>query len=95
MALISGAPLEAVGPEGAQAAARAPFYLVHGDADGHLPVRRSREFAAAVRAAGGAVSLREVPGADHTLLHVRRDEVLTGVLDWAAPLLRAEGPRGP
>lgn len=87
VALISGAPLHDLEPAEARIAARAPFYLVHGDEDGHLPVAWSRRFVAAVEAAGGQVTYHEVPGADHTLLHVRRDEVLTGVLDWADPLL--------
>jgi acetyl esterase/lipase len=42
-----------------------PTLLVHGLADGTVPIARSREYAAAARAAGDSVELIEVPGADH------------------------------
>jgi acetyl esterase/lipase len=42
-----------------------PTLLVHGLDDGTVPVARSRDYAAAARAAGDEVELIEIPGADH------------------------------
>ena len=47
------------------ALARVPLFLLHGDADAVVAVHHSRDLAAAVRAAGGAVAYREVPGGGH------------------------------
>lgn len=43
----------------------APALLVHGEADGRVPVAQSRAYAAAARAAGDECELVELPGADH------------------------------
>jgi acetyl esterase/lipase len=52
-----------------------PILLVHGGADGTVPVERSRELAAAARAAGDEVELVEPPGAGHrTVVDPRRPE---------------------
>lgn len=42
-----------------------PQLLVHGDADGRVPVTQSREYAAAARSAGDRVELAEFPGVGH------------------------------
>jgi acetyl esterase/lipase len=42
-----------------------PFLLQHGDHDTWVPVEQSLRLADALRAAGGAVELEVVPGADH------------------------------
>lgn len=42
-----------------------PLHVVHGDADGAVPVKRSRDMTAAVKAAGGDVTYVEVPKAGH------------------------------
>ena len=42
-----------------------PVYLLHGEADSIVPVHHSRDFAAALRAIGGPVKYREVPGGGH------------------------------
>ncbi|MEE2036678.1 alpha/beta hydrolase [Nocardiopsis sp. CT-R113] len=42
-----------------------PHLVVHGDADQRVPVEHSRDYAEAVREAGGTVEYREVAGADH------------------------------
>jgi acetyl esterase/lipase len=42
-----------------------PVLLVHGADDGTVPVQRSREYAAAARAAGGEVDLVEPPATSH------------------------------
>jgi len=75
---VSLAQAHGVTPEAAQAAFRGlsplnhvpafanmPVYLLHGDADGVVPVRHSRDFAAALRAAGCPVTYRESPGMGH------------------------------
>jgi alpha-beta hydrolase superfamily lysophospholipase len=54
-----------------------PVLLVHGDRDDTVPPLRSREFAAAARAAGDDVTLVE-PAADH------RQVVDPGHPAWAA-----------
>ena len=46
-------------------AAAPPFHLAHGADDRFVPAGQSRELAAALRAAGVAVDLTIVPGADH------------------------------
>ena len=42
-----------------------PVLLVHGDADGVVPVHHSRDFHSALRAAGGESVYHEVPGGGH------------------------------
>lgn len=42
-----------------------PVLLIHGDADLNVPVQQSRVYAGAAQAAGDAVELRELPGAEH------------------------------
>lgn len=42
-----------------------PLLLVHGDADGTVPVRRSHQFAEKARTAGDVVEVVIVSGADH------------------------------
>jgi acetyl esterase/lipase len=42
-----------------------PTQLVHGTSDDRVPVEMSRHYARQARAAGDAVELHEVPGADH------------------------------
>jgi acetyl esterase/lipase len=44
---------------------RVPMALVHGDEDRQVPVRFSRDFAAAARAAGDRVRFTELPGVEH------------------------------
>lgn len=44
---------------------RVPALLVHGDEDENVPIEQSRSYAAAARAAGDVVTLRELSGADH------------------------------
>lgn len=52
-------------PADAEKLARLPIWCFHGDADPVIPVQRSREMVAAVRAAGGKVHYRELPGVTH------------------------------
>ena len=42
-----------------------PLWVAHGDADPAVPVERSREMVAALRAAGGSPIYVEYPGVDH------------------------------
>ena len=55
------------GGDTAQAPAikRVPIWTFHGDKDGAVPVRRSRDMVSALRACGGNVQYREYPGAGH------------------------------
>jgi acetyl esterase/lipase len=48
--------------------ARVPAILLHGDRDAQVPVELSRRYAAAARAAGAEVELRELAGLDHFAL---------------------------
>lgn len=42
-----------------------PQLIVHGELDDRIPVRHSRDYAAAARAAGDPVTYAELPGTDH------------------------------
>jgi len=52
-------------PADAPQLACVPIWCFHGDADAVIPVQRSREMVAAVRAAGGKVRYTELPGVGH------------------------------
>jgi predicted peptidase len=52
-------------PANAAKLARLPIWCFHGDADPVVPVERSREMVAAVRAAGGDVKYTELAGVEH------------------------------
>ena len=45
--------------------ARLPIWCFHGDADDAVPVERSRQMIAAVKAAGGKPRYSELPGVGH------------------------------
>lgn len=62
-----------------------PTLLVHGSADETVPAQRSRDFAAAARAAGDDVTLIEQPGADHRQVVDPRRREWRGVVDWLRP----------
>ena len=65
-----------------------PVLLVHGEADGVVPVRASRMAEAALRAAGVPVEALFIPGLDHTI-----DD--SGLRAGIACLLRAFAPGQP
>lgn len=50
------------------AAGAPPFLLIHGDADGLVPLAQSEQFFSALTAVGADVELVRVPGADHVFL---------------------------
>lgn len=60
----------------AEALARTPLLLLHGDADPVVPVQQSRQLASAIRAAGGVVEYVEYQGEGHGFRGVdaKRDE---------------------
>ncbi|MBL8773029.1 MAG: prolyl oligopeptidase family serine peptidase [Phenylobacterium sp.] len=64
-----GLPPIAAGPDPfaalAQRIARAPVWIIHGDADVVVPVDESRKMAAALKAAGAAVTYKELAGVNH------------------------------
>ncbi len=89
---LSGAPFGPWRPLEPAVAARVPWLVVHGAQDGHVPVAAARRLAEALRQAGGAVDYVEHPEDDHTLLLVRRAEVVGRLLAWArAHALAAAG----
>jgi len=63
-----------------------PVLLVHGAEDETVPVRRSREYAAAAHAAGGDVELIEPPATDHRAFVDPRSEGWRVAAEW---ILRA------
>lgn len=56
--------------------------LVHGEIDETVPVRRSREYAAAARSAGDGVELVEPAGADHRSHIDTHSEAWQAVVSW-------------
>lgn len=65
-------PLPQIAPSGAdpygavaKRIARVPAWIIHGDADGTVPVEESRRMATVLRAAGAAVHYNELAGVDH------------------------------
>ncbi|MGE5829894.1 MAG: alpha/beta hydrolase family protein [Micromonosporaceae bacterium] len=69
---------------------RTPIALVHGDEDRQVPVAFSRDFAAAARAAGDQVWLRELSGVEHFGLIDPESAAWPAVL---AALAALTGPR--
>jgi acetyl esterase/lipase len=59
-----------------------PTLLVHGKADETIPLKRSRQYAQAARAAGDEVELVEIPGADHRDPIDPRGECWAAVVGW-------------
>lgn len=66
-----------------------PVLLVHGTEDATVSIERSRAYAAAARAAGGAVDLVEIPGnAGRHRAHIDpRGPAFTVAADWLGRLL--------
>jgi acetyl esterase/lipase len=78
-----------------------PLLLVHSDGDETVPVKRSRRFAEAARAAGDSVDLVEPPGAGHREVVDPRTAAWSAAADWLADLgwvhaarATAEAPAG-
>lgn len=59
-----------------------PFLLVHGEADGLVPVAQSERLHAALTAAGASAELVTVPGADHVFLGTDPRPQFTRALDF-------------
>jgi acetyl esterase/lipase len=62
-----------------------PVLLVHGAQDRTVPVQRSREYAAAARAAGGDVELVEPPDTGHRAFVDPRSEGWRIAAEWILP----------
>ncbi|GGT12904.1 lipase [Streptomyces purpureus] len=74
----------------AGAATPPPFLLIHGTADRLLPYGQSEALAAALRDAGGDVTLRPVEGADHIFIGVPDvTPIVTESVDFIARRLGA------
>lgn len=59
-----------------------PVLVVHGDADERVPVRHTRDFVSAARAAGDAVSYLELPGMTHRPLIDPEQSHWSDVVSW-------------
>jgi alpha-beta hydrolase superfamily lysophospholipase len=71
--------LASVSPESAVAHTQVPVLLIHGQADGNIPVRHSRR----IQSANSEVMLWEVPGADHCgAISVAPAELEHRVVSW-------------
>jgi len=99
-AALAGAVLRDLSPLNRVAAfAKIPVFLLHGDADPTVPVHHSRDFAAALRAAGGRVTCREEPGGGHDdgIAAGFQEEMvsfITGAEATESPRSGASSPRG-
>jgi acetyl esterase/lipase len=71
-----------------------PVLLIHGDADETVPPRRSRDFAAAARAAGDQVTLIEPSGKGHRTAIDPRGAAFGEAVSWLGGL-RARSPAPP
>lgn len=63
---LSGAPGE-ISPSEAELIKDVPFWLFHGDQDTTVPVSESRNFVAALQAAGGTPRYTEIAGGGHAI----------------------------
>jgi predicted peptidase len=61
--------------------AQLPIYAYHGDADGAVPVERSRQMVAALKAAGGEPKYKELPGVGHNSWGAAYSDA-DGVIPW-------------
>jgi acetyl esterase/lipase len=68
-----------------------PFLLMHGEADGLIPIAQSEVFAAAMQRAGAPVDFRRVAGADHSWIGVDPLPLMDEALAWVTATL--EGTR--
>ncbi len=59
-----------------------PTLLIHGDADGLVPVSNSHEMYAALQAHGVESKLVIIPGADHGFRGADADLAMTALVDW-------------
>ena len=87
--LVDGSPLGADAPRLGSPVAHVhpdapPFLLVHGDADGTVPIAQSELFADALAAAGVPVEFRRVPGADHVFLGADPVPLMREAVAWIA-----------
>ena len=73
--------------------ARVPVRLVHGAADGIVPVEQSREYEAAAKKAGGDVELTVVEGAGHFELIAPGSSAWPAVRAALLPLAQGDAPR--
>lgn len=66
-----------------------PFLLIHGDADGLVPITQSEQLAAALTAVGATANLKRVPGADHVFLGVDPVPQIDEALSFLSSQLRS------
>jgi acetyl esterase/lipase len=64
----------------------APFLIVHGELDAHVPVSQALELHAALRAASVPATLRVIPDGDHFINESHRITIQTSLLEFFTAL---------
>ena len=59
-----------------------PFLVMHGEADGLVPIEQSEVFVDAMERAGASVDFRRVPGADHAWMGVDSVPLIDEAVAW-------------
>lgn len=72
-----------------------PMIIWHGDADTMVPISQSEILITRIREAGGRVTLRVVPGADHGYLNLSMDKTMEVSREICAEVLQALGLTNP
>jgi acetyl esterase/lipase len=65
-----------------------PFLLMHGEADGLVPISQSEVFAAALAEVGADVEFRRVPGGDHAWLFIDPLPLMDEAIAWITQVVR-------
>ncbi|QKJ20880.1 alpha/beta hydrolase [Microbacterium hominis] len=67
-----------------------PFLVMHGEADGLVPIAQSEVFVDAMAAVAASIDFRRVPGADHVFLGVDPLPLMDEAIAWIGDLLAIE-----
>ena len=65
-----------------------PFLLVHGDADGLVPIEQSERLRDRLLEAGADVTFRSVPGADHVFIGADTAPLIRDAIDFLDTILK-------
>ncbi len=66
-----------------------PFLVMHGEADGLVPIVQSEVFVGALTAAGARVEFRRIPGADHVFAGADPRPLMDDAIAWIAARVAA------
>ena len=85
--LLAGSPLgsnavEEASPTRRVHSAAPPFLVMHGEADGLIPIAQSDALVTALREAGVEVDVVRVPGADHVFIGTDPLPLIDHAVDW-------------